>query len=164
MAELTPEEEAEIVLGPLDFKIDGETRHVPELKWQANRAWQDRMQATFVTLAGVPGDDILAGVRAMGDAQREIIRDYDVTGALGDLEDATETEIDTIYNRLNEVSFPQSQRRTLLLVNMVRQAVESAQASTPSSPSPTGTSAPTPLRRRSPSARSSSSGRRRASA
>lgn len=164
VAELTQGEEAEIVLGFLPFAIDGKTHKVPELKWRPNRDWQTRMQTAFATLIGVPSDTP-AGVQAMGDVQRELIRAYDATGALGDLEDATETETDAIYNRLIEVSFPQSQSRTMLLVNMVRLAAESALANSTSGPSPSGTSeAPTILRDHLPSAKSSSSTRRHESA
>ena len=149
--------EEEVVASLLTFTIDGRPHTFPELKWRANRAWQARLQATFATLIGVPADTP-DGQRAMADAERELVLAYDASGALGDLEDATEREIDAIYNRLMEVAFPLAQSQTALLVGIVRAAAESAQASSTSGPSPTGASAgPTTLRPRSPTARSSSS-------
>jgi hypothetical protein len=156
--------ELEIVRGLLSFDIDGTTRLVPELKWRANRDWQAKLQASFVELVGVPSDTP-DGQRAMADAERELILAYDVTGALGDLEDATEREIDAIYTKLVEVAFPQAQSQTAMLLALVRLAAGSASANFTSGPSPTGTSAaPTILKPRSPSARSASSTRRRRSA
>ena len=166
MADLTPEEQAkeeEVASGLLAFTIDGTERTVPELKWRANRAWQARIQSTFAALVSVPSDTP-EGVSAMADAERELVLAYDATHALGDLEDATEREIDAIYNRLVEVAFPQAESRTAVMLMLVRQAIASARESSTSSPSPSGTSAPTPLRPRSPSARSGSSTRRRRSA
>lgn len=166
MADLTPEEQAkeeEVASGLLPFTIDGTERTVPELKWRANRKWQARIQATFAALVSVPSDTP-EGVSAMADAERELVLAYDATHALGDLEDATEREIDAIYNRLVEVAFPQAESRTAVMLMLVRQAIASAQENSTSSPSPSGTSAPTPLRPRSPSARSGSSTRRRKSA
>jgi hypothetical protein len=163
---MPPEEakEAEIVSGVLLLTVNGEVRHVPELKWRANREWQAAMQARFVTLAAMPADTP-DGVRAMGDTERELVLAYDATGALGDLEDATEREIDAIYDRLIEVSFPQAQSRTALLVALVRLAGESAQANSTSGPSPTGASVvPMTSRARSRTARSSSSSTRRRTA
>jgi len=167
MAELTPEElakEEEVASGLLTFTVDGTPRHVPELKRTANREWKARMQATFATLIGVPSDTV-DGQQAMADAECELILAYDATHALGDLEDATEREIDTIYNRLVEVAFPLAQSQTALMVGIIRAAAESAQASSTSGPSPTGTTAaPTILTDHLPSAKSSSSTRRRKSA
>lgn len=162
--EFTPEEEAEIVLGSLPFTIDGNTHHVPELKWRANRAWQTKLQDTFTALATVQADTP-EGNQAMVDAQRELVLAYDATGALGDLEDATDREIIAIYDRLMEVSFPQASSQTALLLTIIRRAVESALASSTSSPSPTGTSeAPTILKDHLPSAKSRSSSARRRTA
>ena len=162
--EFTPEEEAEIVLGRLDFEIGGTMHHVPELKWRANRDWQARMQAAFASLIGVPSDTP-AGLAAMGDAERELVMAYDVTHALGDLEDATEREIDAIYNRLIEVAFPLAQSQTAIYLAIIRAAAESAQANSTNGPSPTGTTAdPTILKGHLRTARSSSSTRRRKSA
>jgi hypothetical protein len=157
MAETNEEEEA---AGLLRFTIGGQPRQVPELKWRANREWQARMQAVFTRLVDIPSDTP-EGQNAMADAERELVLAYDVTGALGDLEDATERELDDVYNRLVAVSFPLAQSQTALAMMLVRAAV-SAQASSTNSDSAPGISAPTPLRPPSPSARSrSSTGRRR---
>lgn len=158
-----PNEEG-VVSGLLPFTVNGETRHVPELKWRANREWQARLQETFDSLAAVPSDTP-DGIRAMADAERSLVLAYDATGALGDLEDATEREIDAIYDGLMVVSFPQSQSRTALMVALVRQAVASVQENSTNGPSPTGASeVPTTLRPRLPTAKSSSSTPRRRSA
>ncbi len=163
-AELTPEEEGEVASGLLPFTINGVTHLVPELKRTANREWKARLQAKFATLIGIPSDTVV-GQQAMADAEAELILAYDATHALGDLEDATEREIDTIYNRLVEVAFPLAQSQTALMVGIVRAAAESALASSTSGASPTGTTeAPTILTPRSPSGRSSSSTRRRKNA
>jgi hypothetical protein len=156
--------EEEIVAGLLPFTINGETHKVPELKWRANRDWQARLQAMFATLVSVPSETP-AGQQVMADAERELVLAYDTTGALGDLEDATEREIDTIYNRLIEVAFPLAQSQTALLVGIVRAAAESVRESFTNGPSPIGASeGPTISKPRSPTARSSSSSRRRKSA
>ena len=147
--------EEEVASGLLRFRLNGRTVVVPELKWRANREWQARLQETFVRLSSVPADTP-DGLAAMGDAERELVRAYDATGALGDLEDATEREIDAIYNRLMEIAFPLAQSQTALLVGIVR--ATSAQASSTSGPSPSGASVvPTTSNTRSPSARSRSS-------
>jgi len=156
--------EEEVVHGLLRFTVGDEVRVVPELKWRANRDWQDLLQATFGKLASTPSDTP-AGLRAMGDAERSLVLAYDKTGALGDLDDATEREIDTIYNRLIEVSFPLAESQTAIMLTLVRLAAESASASSTNGPSPTGRSgAPTTLRPRSHSDRSPSSTRKRRSA
>jgi len=156
--------EEEVVVGLLPFTINGETHKVPELKWRANREWQARLQATFATLVSIPAETP-AGQQVMADAERDLVLAYDATGALGDLEDATEREIDAIYNRLIEVAFPLAQSQTALMVGIIRAAAESALVSSTSGPSPTGTSeVPTISKPRSPIARSSSSSRRRKSA
>lgn len=164
MAELTPEEQAkesEVASGLLPFTIDGTVRHVPELKRRANRKWQELLQATFIKLATVPGDTP-SGIAAMSDAEADLVMAYDATHALGDLDDATEREIDAVYNRLIEVSFPQATSQVALMVAIIRAAAESAPASSTSSPLPPGTTeTPTILTTRSPSAKSSSSTRRR---
>jgi hypothetical protein len=161
---MTETEEEEVVAGFLPFTVDGQVRLVPELKWRANREWQARLQETFLRLAIVPADTP-AGLAEMADAERELVLAYDATGALGDLEDATEREIDTIYNRLMEVAFPLAESQTAAMLMLVRSAAESALANSTSGPSLTGTSAvPTTLRPRSRSARSSSSTARRRSA
>ena len=157
------ENEEEVAAGLLPFTIDGTTHYVPELKWRANRAWQTHMQETFKALVDVPSDTP-DGQAAMADAERDLVLAYDTTGALGDLDDATERDIDTIYNKLIEVSYPLAQSQMSLAMMLVRAAVESAQASSTSSPSPTGTSAPTPLKKRSPSGKSPSTTARRRSA
>lgn len=166
----TPEEqkkrlnEEEVVAGLLEFTIAGTVHRVPELKWRANRDWQRKLQATFTALATVDGTTP-DGLQAMAEAERELVLAYDVTGALGDLEDATEREIDAIYNRLAEVAFPLAASQTAMVLAIVRAAAESARASSTNGPSPTGTSeAPTILRPRSPTDRSSSSTRKRRSA
>jgi hypothetical protein len=121
-------------------------------------------QAAAAALAAVPSDTP-EGLASMADAERDLVQAYDQTGALGDLEDATEREIDAIYDKLIEVSFPLAQSRTQIMLTLVRAAAESAQASFTSGPSPTGPSAaPTILKPRSPSGRSPSSTRRRRSA
>ena len=158
------QEESEVVAGLLPFTINGVAYKVPELKWKANRTWRERLQETFATLIGVP-TDTPAGQDAMADAERKLVLAYDVTGALGDLEDATEREIDTIYNRLVEVAFPLAQSQTALMVGIVRAAAESARESSTNGASLTGTTAaPTILTDHLPSAKSSSSTRRRKSA
>jgi len=157
------QEESEVVAGLLPFTINGVAYKVPELKWKANRTWRERLQETFATLIGVP-TDTPAGQDAMADAERKLVLAYDVTGALGDLEDATEREIDAIYNRLIEVAFPLAQSQTALMVGIVRAAAESARVNFTSGPSLTGASeVPTISKPRSPTARSSSSSRRRKS-
>ena len=159
----TPNEE-EVVSGRLLFTVDGTTRIVPELKWRANREWQARLQSTFVALATVSAETA-EGQQAMADAERALVLAYDVTGALGDLEDATERDVDAIYNRLLEVSFPLAQSQTALMMGIVRAAVGSVLESSTSGRSPSGTSAaPTTSKRRSPSARRPSSSTRRRSA
>ena len=156
-------DEEEIVAGLLPFTINGETHKVPELKWRANREWQARLQATFATLVSIPAETP-AGQQVMADAERELVMAYDATHVLGDLEDATEREIDTIYNRLIEVAFPLAQSQTALMVGIIRAAAESVRASSMNGPSPTGTSgAPMISKPRSPTARSSSSSTRRKS-
>jgi hypothetical protein len=156
------EDEEEVTSGLLPFTVDGTVRLVPELKWRANREWCAQMQRTFVRLMDVNADTP-EGLAAMADAERELVLAYDVSGALGDLEDATEREVDAIYNRLLEVAFPLAESQTAVMVAIFR-AAASAQENSTSSPSPSGISAPTPLRRRSPSARSRSTTARRASA
>jgi hypothetical protein len=162
-AELTPEQEEEVASGLLPFQIDGKTRYVPELKRTPNREWKARLQTTFATLVGIPTDTV-DGQQAMADAEAELVMAYDVTHTLGDLEDATEREVDAIYNRLIEVAFPKAQGQMALMVGIIQAAAASALASSTNGASPTGTSAPTILTPRSRSARSSSSTRRRKSA
>ena len=154
--------EEEVAAGVLLLTVDGTPRRVPELKWRANREWQARMQETFARLVNIPADSP-EGQNAMADAERELVLAYDASGALGDLEDATEREVDAIYTRLLEVSFPLASSPTGLAMMLVRAAALGRESST-SSGSPSGTSAPTPLKRRSPSARSASTSARRRSA
>lgn len=150
-------DEEEVVAGLLSFTIGGEVRRVPELKWRANRDWQALLEDTFASLADVPSDTP-AGLRQMADAERRLVLAYDTTGALGDLEDATEREIDDIYDRLMEVSFPLARSRTALMAGMVRAVVRSALENSMSGPSPTGTSeVPTTSKRPSRNGRSGSS-------
>jgi Tfp pilus assembly protein FimV len=161
---MTDTNEEEVVAGLLPFTVNGEKHNVPELKRTPNREWKARMQATFAKLIGIPSDTV-DGQQAMSDAECELVLAYDATHALGDLEDATEREIDTIYNRLVEVAFPLAQSQTALMVGIIRAAAESALASSTSGPSPTGTTAaPTILTDHLPSGKSSSSTRRRRTA
>lgn len=158
-------DEEEVVAGLLPFTIDGVKHLVPELKRTPNREWKARMQATFATLIGIPSDPPIPYYQAMADAEADLVMTYDVTHALGDLEDATEREIDTIYNGLVEVAFPKAQSQMDLMLALLRAAAESARGSSTNGPSPTGTTAaPTILTPRSPSGRSPSSTRRRKSA
>jgi hypothetical protein len=153
-------QEQEIIDGLLPFTIHGVTRLVPELRWRENREWQRDLEDRIARLVLVP-QDTPDGVRAISDAEREAVLAYDRTGVLGNLEDASEREIDAIYERLLEVAYPKASSQTLLAVAMVRQALTSVQASLPSGPSPSGIS---PTSTRSRSGKSSSSGRRRKSA
>jgi hypothetical protein len=100
----------------------------------------------------------------MSDATRALVMAYDATHALGDLEDATEREIDAIYSRMIEVAFPQAASRTALMLSLVRRAIESAQANSTSSDSPPGALPPTLSSPVSPSGKSGSSTGRRKSA
>ena len=156
--------EEEVASGFLPFTVNGVTLLVPELKRTANREWKARIQPTFAKLVGVAVDTV-DGQQAMMDAEADLVMAYDVTHVLGDLEDATEREIDAIYNRLIEVAFPLAQSQMALMMEIVRGLAASAQASSTSGPSPTGTTeAPTILTDHLPSARSSSSTRRRRTA
>lgn len=167
MAELSPEElakEEEITSGLLPFTIDGTAHVVLELKWQANRAWKVRMQTAFASLVNVPSDTP-DGLNAMADVERELVLAYDQTHALGDLDDATEREIDAIYNRLVTVAFPLATSPTAAMLAIVRAAVALAQENSTNGPSLIGTTGtPTILKDHLPSGRSSSSTRRRKSA
>jgi hypothetical protein len=156
---MQPEQEVEIVSGLLPFTINGETRLVPELKWTQNRAWKATMRATFARLVTVP-TETPDGQDAMLDAERELVLSYDATHVLGDLDDATETEIDAIYNGLVKVAFPLASSPMAVGLMMVRAAMQSAQASSQSGPSTPGTSSPTILKDHLPSARSTSSTRK----
>jgi hypothetical protein len=166
--------EEQVVRGLLPFDINGQARQVPELKWRANREWKATMQAVFARLISVPADTP-DGQQAMLDAERELVMAYDATylslpeprpappphPALGDLEDATETEIDAIYNGLVKVAFPLAASPIAVGLMLIRAAVQSAQANSTSGPLPTGTSAgPTISRDHLPSARSTSSTRK----
>jgi hypothetical protein len=166
MAEANEEEvkENEVVRGLLLFEIDGKTRPVPELKWRANREWQALLQTTFAALVSVPSDTP-EGQRTMGDAERELVLAYDSSRALGDLEDATERDIDLIYNKLVEVAFPLAQSPMAMLLTLVRAAGELALGNSTNGPSPSGDSAaPMILKPSSPSDRSPSSTRKPRSA
>lgn len=152
--------EEEVIAGLLPFRVGGVTHLVPELKWRANREWQDRLRSTFLALASVPAETP-EGQQTMADAERELVLAYDQTHVLGDLEDATEREIDAIYNRLMEVSFPLAQSQAALMVGIIRAAGVSALANSTNGPSSTGTSeAPMILKDHLPSVRSRSSSRR----
>jgi hypothetical protein len=152
--------EEEVVRGLLPLDINGKTYLVPELKWRANRDWKATMQATFTRLVSIPVETP-DGQDAMLDAERELVMAYDVTHALGDLEDATETEIDAIYNGLVKVAFPLAASPAAVGLMLIRAAVQSVQASSTSGPSPTGTTAaPTILKDHLPSARPASSTRK----
>ena len=153
----TEKEEVEVVRGLLPVEVGGETRLLPELKWRANRGWQDRLEAKFVEMAAVPADTP-DGLRAMADAERELVLAYDTTGVLGDLEDASEREIDAIYERLLEVAYPLADSARAIMLAVARRAVLSVLPSSTSGPSPTGdTEAPTTSKPRSRSGRSASS-------
>ena len=157
------EEEA---TGLLRLSVSGSERVVPELKWRENRKWKALLKETFTRLADTPSDSP-DGQDAMLDAEREMVMAYDVTRALGDLEDATETDIDRLFNRLVTVAYPLAASPAAVMMEMVREVVQamagaSHPASSTSSASPSGDSRPTPSRRRSPSGRSpSSTGTRR---
>ena len=153
-------DEEQIVRGLLPFSIGGEERLVPELKWRANREWQERLEAAIVALAGVRTDSP-EGVRAMSDTERELVLAYDQTHALGDLEDATERDIDVIYDKLLEVAYPKTSSQTALVLTIIRRAVESASQNSSSGLLPSGTSAPTTSSKPLPIARSSSTTRPR---
>ena len=149
--------EEEVVRGLLPFVVNGETRNVPELKWRANRDWQARIVTTVKRLSKVDAASP-DGLQAMADAERELVLAYDVTGVLGDLEDATEREIDAIYTRLMEVAFPLAQSQVALTVGIIRAAAELDLANSTNGPSRTGTSAGRTIsRKRSRSARRTSS-------
>lgn len=165
-------QEEEIVGGLLTFHVNGEARVVPELKWRADRAWQKLYLDTSVRLADVPALTP-EGQQAIEDAERELVLAYDHTHALGDLEDATLREIDLIYNRLVEVSFPLGSSQMTMMLAIIQAAIEnarekgteSAAESSTSGPSPTGDSAaPTILKGHLRTAKSSSSTRKRRSA
>jgi hypothetical protein len=162
-AELTPEE-GEAAAGLLAFQVDGKTRLVPELKRTANRVWKARFPEVFASLIGVPSDTP-DGLNAMLDAELALVLAYDETHALGDLEDATEREIDAIYNRLVTVANPLAASPMAIGMAILRAVAESALESSTNGASPTGTTAaPRILTPRSPSGRSSSSTRRRRNA
>src|ERR1035437_6278912 len=124
---MTDTDEEQVVLRLLPFTVNGQTCQVPELKWRANRDWKALLKATFARLALV-SPDTLEGLDTMLDAERELILAYDVSHALGDLEDATETEIDAIYNGLVKVAFPLASSPTAVGLMIVRTAIASAQA------------------------------------
>jgi hypothetical protein len=164
-------EEEEIVGGLLPFRVNGREVAVPELKWRADRAWQEKYKATHVRLSQPDSPDALSeeGQQAIEDAQLELVLAYDQTHALGDLEDATRREISAIYDRILEVSFPLADSQMTLMVAIVRrsvdEAIKSRAESSTSGPSPTGDStAPTILRGHLRTARSSSSTRKHRSA
>jgi hypothetical protein len=152
--------EEEIVRGLLPFTIGGVERLVPELKWRPNREWQERLESALIALANVR-TDTPEGVRAMSDTERELVLAYDQTHALGDLEDATERDIDVIYDKLLEVAYPKTSSQTALVLTIIRRAVESASQNSSSGPLPSGISALTTSSKPSPTARSSSTTRRR---
>jgi len=175
--EETPEEakkraeEEEIVGGGLLLAVGGREVVVPELKWRADRAWQEQYKATHVRLSQPDSPDALSeeGQQAIEDAQLDLVLAYDQTHALGDLEDATRREISAIYDRILEVSFPLADSQMTLMVAIVRrsvdEAIKSRAESSTSGPSPTGDSAaPTILKGHLRTARSSSSTRKRRSA
>lgn len=158
---MAEDEEEEVTAGLLPFTVGGEVHSVPELKWRANRAWQATQEAAYLAL-GLVDFATPDGQRLTGDTERELVLAYDATGALGDLEDATETEISAIYDRLVKVSFPLADSPVATATAIGRMVgerlAESARANSTNGPSPTGASAaPTTLKRRSPTARSSSS-------
>jgi hypothetical protein len=169
-------DEEEVVRGLLPFTINGEERLVPELKWRANREWQERLEAGIIALANTR-TDTPEGVRAMSDTERELVLAYDAGScpdykpgvvprchpghALGDLEDATERDIDVIYDKLLEVAYPKAASQTALVLTIIRRAVESASQNSSSGPLPSGISALTTSSKPSPTARSSSTTRRR---
>ncbi len=168
--------EEQVVTRLLPFSINGQTRQVRELVWRANRKWHAEMQTVFARLVNVPEEPPVPYQEAMLDAEREIVLAYDATyldqpeprpappphPVLGDLEDATETEIDAIYNGLVKVAFPLAASPLAVGMAIFRAVAQSAQASSTNGPSPTGTS-PT-LKDHLPSAKSASSTRKPKSA
>jgi hypothetical protein len=169
MTDLTPAElakEEAVVSRLLPFDINGQTRTVTELVWRANREWKALMQATFARLVSTgPNTDTPDGQQTMLDAERDLVLAYDAAHTLGDLEDATEREIDAIYNGLVTVAFPLAASPTAVGMMLIRAAVVSAQASSTSGLSPSGASTvPRILKDHLPSARSGSSTRKRKSA
>jgi len=154
--------EEEVVAGVLLLTVGGRVRRLPELKWRANRAWQERIAATYRTLASVVADSP-EGQLAMTEVEHDLILAYDATGALGDLEDATETELSALYTKLLEVSYPNAKSVMAVQILMMQEAVRAASSdlgSSTSGPSPTGPSeVPTTSRPPSRSARRSSSAR-----
>lgn len=156
--------EEEIVAGLLPFSINGKTRLVPELKWRANKEWKATMQATFARLASSEAATP-DGMAEMLDAELALVLAYDATHVLGDLEEATETEIDAIYNGLVKVAYPLAASPMAAMQMVARLVVQSAQANSMNGPLPTGTTAaPTILEDHSPSAKSGSSTRKRKTA
>jgi hypothetical protein len=126
----------------------------------ASRASRLPFPVHMAGLATVAADTV-EGQQAMADAERDLVMSYDVTGALGDLEDATERDIDTVYNRLLEVSYPLAASRTALMVKIISGVATSVLESSTSGPLPIGaTAVPTTSKGRSPSGRSASSTRR----
>ena len=169
--------EEQIVRGLLTFTIGKRSVTIPELKWRMNREWQALLPATFRKLTDY-ASDMPDGLAAMGDAERELVLAYDAAylalpeprptppphPVLGDLEDATEREIDAIYNGLVTVAFPLAASQTSVQVAIMR-AVLSARENSTNGLSTTGSStAPTILKAHSRSAKSGSSTRRRKSA
>ena len=157
--------EEEVVAGVLLLTVGGRVRRLPELKWRANRAWQERIAATYRTLASVVADSP-EGQLAMTEVEHDLILAYDATGALGDLEDSTETELTEVYRRLLEVSYPNAKSVMAVQVLMMQaasRAAASALESSTSGPSPSGDSPPTSSAPPSRSGRPSSSVRRRRS-
>ena len=157
-------EEQEVVAGLLPLTVGGRVHLVPELKWRANREWQQRIADTSAGLVDLPADSP-AGQLAMADVEHDLIRAYDATGALGDLEDATETELSAVYTRLLEVSYPLAHSVMATQVLLMQAAVASARQSSTNGPLPTGPSV-VPMTSRAPSrnGKRNSSGRRPRSA
>jgi hypothetical protein len=162
--------EAEVVLGLIPLIIDGKPVNLAELKWRPNRAWQGHVEAALIALAAYR-EDTPEGVRAMSDAQLDLIIAYDEARdengepkrkRVLDLEEATERELDVIYDTLLGIAYPKAESQTALMLAIIRGARQAPEPST-SGPSPTGTSeVPTISKSRSPFARpfSTSNGRK----
>jgi hypothetical protein len=165
-------EEDDVASGVLRLRVAGSVRLVPELKWRENRKWTARMREVFASLAGVP-DDTPDGVERLADAQRGLILEYDATHALGDLDDATERELDAIYQRMVTVAFPLASSPATAMLMVAREVVQAALDAAAASAPPSSTSSPSPSgatgtgrtsRPASPSGRSASTTPRRRSA
>jgi hypothetical protein len=162
--------------GVLPLTIGGRVRSVPVLKLKHSREWKERLgDAT----KGVELDDDLAVTVARlanvaADVALDLVVAYDRTEVLGGREgieeEATDAELFAALESMVKVTFPfgehlrsvvaafgpQLRAVTMTLVGNVADRL--SQANSTPSPSGTGDSTPTPLRRVSPTNSSSSSG------